>query len=190
MAKPKSKVEIEIKLPIFNGDEVIAFLQKNGTFLHESSQLDEYYNLPHRDLLANPQDVTEWFRIRVSNGQAQINYKDFQPHGAKIKTHCKEYEANVDSYDHLSEILTALNFTKLVEVKKLRKSWDFQDAEISIDSVDGLGHFIEVEYRGDLDDIAAARKYLFTVLERLGAKTGESDTKGYPWLMLEKQGLL
>jgi adenylate cyclase class 2 len=183
-------VEIELKLPLLNGSEVEKFLAKNAEYKYESNQHDLYFNPPHRDFLANKDNVNEWLRIRLSGDKAQINYKDWQPHDKKLKTHCQEFETNVDSYEQLDEILKALNFIKLIEVKKLRKVWLYKDAEVSIDSVEGLGQFIEVEYKGDLQDIELARKYLFDILIVIGAKTRELDVRGYPYLLLEKKGLM
>jgi adenylate cyclase class 2 len=185
-----SDVEIELKLPLKNRKEVEALLNKLADFKHKSFQHDAYYNAPHRDFLENSDNVNEWFRVRLSEGEAQINYKDFQPHDAKIKTHCIEYEANVDSEDQLNKILEALNFVRLIDVKKLRKAWHYLDTEVSIDSVENLGDFIEIEYKGSHTDVDTARDHLFAVLKKLGAKTGELDTRGYPYLLLEKRGLL
>ena len=183
-------IEIELKLPLSNSKEVGDFLDKNAMFKYKSFQHDAYYNAPHRNFLENSDNVNEWFRIRIAEGKAQINYKDWQPHDTKLKTHSTEYETNVESYEQLGKILDALNFTKLIDVKKTRKAWDYMDTEVSIDSVEELGDFIEVEYKGDLKDIDAARKHLFKVLKTLTAKTGELDRRGYPYLLLDKHGLL
>jgi adenylate cyclase class 2 len=189
-AHMSTDVEIEIKLPLINAKEVEAALNNQAEFQYQSFQHDVYYNAPHRNFLEDSDNVNEWFRVRVAEGKAQINYKDFQPHDAKVKTHCIEYEAGVDSEDQLSKILQALNFVKLVDVKKTRKAWRYMDTEVSVDSVEGLGDFIEVEYKGKRMNIKAARHHLFEVLKTLGAQTGELDTRGYPYLMLEKLGLL
>jgi adenylate cyclase class 2 len=183
-------VEIELKLPLINIQEVEALLSEKATFRYESFQHDTYYNAPHRNFLKDSDNVNEWFRVRIAEGKAQINYKDFQPHNSKIKTHCTEYEANVDSEEQLSKILVAMDFAKLVDVKKTRKAWDYMDTEVSIDLVEGLGNYIEVEYKGKHTDVQIARDHLFEVLKMLGAKTGELDTRGYPYLVLEKHGLL
>lgn len=183
-------LEIELKLPLVNSKEVEAFLNKEATFRYESLQHDRYFNAPHRNFLADSDNVNEWFRVRLTGDKAQINYKDFQPHDSNIKTHCKEYEADVSSYDQLAHILEALNFTKLIDVKKTRKAWDYMDTEVSIDLVEGLGEYIELEYKGKPTDVQTARAHLFAVLKKLGAKTGELDTRGYPYLLLEKSGLI
>ncbi len=183
-------VEIELKFPLKNAQDVIDFLTKNAEFTHEKSQHDVYYNHPSKDFLTDNDNVNEWLRIRVSGDEAEINYKDWQPHEAKVKTHCTEYETTVSSYDQLSKILTALDFKKMIEVKKNRKSWNYKDTEISIDSVYDLGEFIEIEYKGSLSDIEEAREHLFEVIKTISAETEELDLKGYPYLLLKAKGLL
>jgi adenylate cyclase, class 2 len=184
-------VEIELKFQLLNPDTVVEFLSSNAEFKYESFQHDVYYDAPHRDFLENEDNISEWLRIRIEKDKAQINYKDWQPHDKSVKTHCIEYETNVDSYESLSHIFDALNFKKLVEVKKTRRAWMYMDTEVSIDSVEDLGNYLEIEYKGDtLADIAEVRHYLHEVAHKLGVKTKELDLKGYPFGLLEKKGLL
>lgn len=183
-------VEIELKLPLKNREAVIDFLHNKAKFKYEKQQHDTYFNAPHRDFLQDPDNVDEWLRIRIAGETAQINYKDWQPHDKREKTHCTEYETEVASSDQLLKIFTALNFVKITDVKKLRRSWDYKEAEISIDSVEELGDYIEVEYKGSLKDVEEVRRHLFAVLAELGAETGKIDYRGYPYLLLEKKGLI
>lgn len=185
-----SNIEIELKFPLLNSNDVQKYLNKKAKFKFESFQHDIYFNPPHRNFLEHKDNVCEWFRIRVSNQKAEINYKDWLPHDVKIKTHCNEYETEVSSYDQLRNILDKLNFIKLIEVKKTRKIWDYNDVEISIDIVEDLGEFIEVEYKGSLNNVEDIRKYLFQTLFEIKAKTQEIDLKGYPFLLLEKYKLI
>jgi len=68
--------------------------------------------------------------------------------------------------------LDALDFKKLIEVKKTRKAWRFMDTEVSLDTVEDLGEYLEVEYKSSLTDIAEVRVHLHKVVENLGAKKG------------------
>lgn len=184
-------VEIEIKLPLLNGAEVLEFLQTKGNFKYEKRQLDYYYNSPHRDFLKNPDNICEWLRLRVVGDKCEINYKDWLPHEEKIKSHCTEYETEIDSYEEFKQILHILNFKPMIKVDKVRKAWRVDDVEVSIDNVADLGYFIELEYKGNgVNDVESARTKLFDVLKSLNAKTGEVDLKGYPYLMLRKGGYL
>jgi adenylate cyclase class 2 len=186
---PKN-IEIELKFQLLNTDAVIAFLTKHAAFQYESFQHDIYYNAPHRDFLENEANISEWLRVRVEKDKAQLNYKDWQPHESSIKTHCKEFETEVGSYEQLRLILKVLNFKKLIEVKKTRRAWLYADVEVSLDAVEGLGEYLELEYKGKLTNIEEARHYLHTVAEAIGAKTKGLDLKGYPFGLLKAKSLL
>jgi adenylate cyclase class 2 len=184
-------IEIELKFQLLNPDAVASFLSSNAKFRYKSFQHDVYYDAPHRDFLENEDNISEWLRIRIEKDRAQINYKDWQPHDKSVKTHCIEYETNVSSYEQLSHIFDALNFKKLIEVKKTRRAWTYMDTEVSIDSVEDLGDYLEIEYKSDtLSDVDEVRQYLQKVANKLGVKTKGLDLKGYPFSMLEKKGLL
>ncbi len=182
-------IEIELKFKLSNTKEVVDFLSQNAEFKYESFQHDVYYNAPNRDFLENEDNISEWLRVRVEKDKAQINYKDWQPRDQSIKTHCIEFETGVESYEQLSLILKALDFKKLIEVKKTRRAWSYLDTEVSLDAVEELGEYLEVEYKGDLTDVEAARVHLHEVVKELGAKTSELDLKGYPFGLLKLKGL-
>lgn len=183
-------VEIELKFPIRNPEQVVRFLENNATFKHERRQHDIYYNHPARDFLADGGNVNEWFRVRVSGDEAELNYKDFQPHDSVMKTHCTEYETTVSSKDQIEKILSALGFQLMIEVKKTRRIWLFDEVEISMDEVDELGSFIELEYKGQASDVDQARDYLHGMLAKLGAETDELASIGYPHLLLRSKGMI
>lgn len=185
------KVEIEIKLPLENGEELSKKLNDIAKFRSESRQVDRYFDAPHRSFVKNVVRVDEWLRLREdSHGNYSLTYKNFHPKGDVPKTHCDEYETQFSSMDDFELFFKAMNFSLLVEVDKLRRVWDFEDYEISIDDVKDLGKYIEVEYKGKSKDIEAVRIELFDVLKKIGAKTGELDKRGYPYELMIKKGLL
>ena len=184
-------IEVELKFQIMNSTNVITYLKNVAEFKYESFQHDVYYNPPHRDFLADKTNISEWLRVRIEKDGAQITYKDWQPRDNPIKTHCVELETIVGSYEQLSRILEALDFKQLVDVKKTRRAWEYLDTEISLDIVEDLGEYLEVEYKGSkLNDIKAIREHLHTVVREIGAKTGEPDLKGYPFGLLKKKRLI
>lgn len=174
-------LEIEIKYPLFNADDVINTLNKGGKSLYQEHQIDYYFNPPHKNYAADKSNITEWFRVRTVDGKNSINYKDYSP-----KTHCIEHETKISSVEDTLNMLKATGFNNLITVDKFRQSWLVNDVEISIDNVKELGTFIELEYKGTSDDAIAVRGYLHSFLHNLNAKIGEEDNKGYPWVLLER----
>jgi adenylate cyclase class 2 len=132
--------------------------------------------------------VDEWLRVREEDGKASINYKLWQPRQAEKSTYCNEYESKITSPSDVKAILAALDFKQLIVVDKTRKSFQFEDSEISVDVIEGLGSFIEAEFNGAGEDKEAVARNLVDQLQRLGAKTGEQDYRGYPYRLLEKAG--
>ena len=177
-----NKKEIEIKFPLLNGANVVNRLKEIAKFKYEAHQIDEYFNAPHRDFTKKPR-VCEWLRLRTSNGKYSINYKDYSP-----EIFCHEFESEISSKDHFNSLLKALNFELLVTVDKTRKVFDFDDVEISVDEVADLGSYIELEYKGNKENVDEARAYLFDVLSKINAEVGTQDKRGYPYELLIKMG--
>jgi adenylate cyclase class 2 len=182
-------IEIEVKFPLLNAQEVLSWLGKNAKPKYESRQLDEYFNAPHRDFFAGDR-VDDWLRLRrEANGKCSINYKHW--HQTETESfYCDEFESGVESPDNMRKILTALQFKPLVKVDKIRRAFELSDVEIAIDEVEGLGFFIEAEYYGSAADKAKIKGKLVAAIKNTGAKTGPEDARGYPYWLLEKIGFI
>src|SRR3989304_3855067 len=59
--------------------------------------------------------------------QEDINFKHWYPENTKYTTHCDEYETRIYDLNQLEKILNALNFEKIVTVKKKRRVYKYQD---------------------------------------------------------------
>jgi adenylate cyclase class 2 len=73
-------------------------------------------------------------------------------------------------------------------VNKRRRNYSYKDTTISIDEVEDLGNFIEIEFEGDMNNESEVKEYLQSVLREIRAEVSEQLFKGYPHLLLEKQG--
>jgi len=145
-ATPKS-IEVEIQVQIEDTKKLLLFLKKNGQFLGEKHQIDKYFTPAHRDF-TSVRPVNEWLRLRNSSGKFSINYKNWHRETDGRSHYCDEYESTIENLDQLENIFQALNAKPLITVDKLRKIWLYKDFEIAIDSVKGLGDFVEIEYKG------------------------------------------
>lgn len=75
-----------------------------------------------------------------------------------------------------------------IVVDKFRYAWKLQDTEIAIDTVLGLGDYIEVEYKGEnVTDIDSIIGVLHSVMEQIGAQVGEEDCGGYGFKLIQKK---
>ncbi|NMC35535.1 class IV adenylate cyclase [Candidatus Beckwithbacteria bacterium] len=181
-------IEIEIKLPLKNPEEVIAFLQKKAKLLAKNThQKDIYYTPKHRDFLATKYPY-EWLRLRHSSKGNCITYKHYYPENTKVTDYCDEFESSLDNISVLEKILTSLDFKTLAVVDKNRSTWDYKQVEVAIDEVKDLGSFIELEAKRQFPTPQAAKEYLYEILEELHAQVGKEELRGYPYLLLAKKG--
>jgi adenylate cyclase class 2 len=181
-------IEVERKFKVDSPDVIKERLrdlgaQQNGRF----RQVDTYFNAPHRDFLNLP-IVSEWLRLRDEAGKVSINYKRWLPLGVEQQTHCDEFESVLEDGEAVRKLLEALGFTEMVTVVKLREELMLGDSfVIAIDSVDGLGSFVEFEYKGEAGSVDNANQELSRLIDEVGVELGERDRRGYPYQLLGRQ---
>jgi len=120
----------------------------------------------------------EALRIRKSE-KIVLTYK-----GPKVDRETKtreEIEVVVSDFEGTLEIFKRLGFNVVAKVSKVRKIYKLDDVKILVDSVDGLGDFVEIEIKSD--DVEVAKKKIFEIARHLGLK--ESITKSYLEMLLE-----
>lgn len=186
-----TKKEIEIRAKLLNIGDVEKFFKDNNVRkTYENHQTDTYYDNPSCTFFADPECVYKWLRIRDENGKLTLNFKHWLPENEPIKTYCDETEYSLSGMDEMKKYLPQLGlnpegFEPIMVVDKIRRSYIYSDCEISIDSVKGLGDYIEVEYKGTSEDVVKIQILLKDVLKKINASVGEMDYKGYAYNLLK-----
>jgi len=179
-------IEIEIKLPLENPEDVKSFLEKNGKNVARNlKQKDTYFVPSHRDFM-DFEYPFEWLRIRETSNGSFITYKYYHPENVARTDYCDEFESKIENASSLRKIFNSLNIKELVTVDKIRNSWMLDGVEVSIDDVNSLGTFIELEAKKGFKDPKEGRRFLFGVLEKLSAKVGDEPNWGYPMMILRR----
>jgi adenylate cyclase, class 2 len=134
-------LEVELKVKIPSLDPVRENLvRKKAPFLGKVHEHDIYYNAPHRDFAVTDEAV----RVRYTDDHAVVTYK-----GPKIKKFGlkarEELNFAVENGETFEKMLNLLGFTRTTEVNKWRENYTYAGASISLDSVDELGTFAEIE---------------------------------------------
>ncbi|MFC4055166.1 class IV adenylate cyclase [Actinomadura syzygii] len=179
-------VEIEHKYLVDDPAPLRAVLARRGGEPGPAvRQVDTYYNAPHRDLLERPV-VTEWLRIRRTDGGASLNFKKWHLDDDGLATHCDEYESDVTDAEAVRRTLRALDFTQMVNVDKVREEWTLPGGRIVVafDTLADLGSFVEFEFKGDAETVPAAIAELTEFVGELGVPLGERIHRGYPHMLL------
>lgn len=184
----KKQQEVEVKYPLLNPSIVLDALRTLSAkkIISDQYQLDIYYTPRHRNFLDH-EIVSEWLRIRKTGKKNTVNFKRWLPIGAAIQTHCDEFEVVVDDAQLMEKLFHALDFLEIIRVEKKRNSWRFRQLEISVDEVNGLGYFIELEavHTVEEKDIPNIQRNFSEILQLLNAEVGVQDRRGYPYLMIE-----
>jgi adenylate cyclase class 2 len=100
----------------------------------------------------------------------------------------REIEVPVDPTDEktLAELLAALGFQSVAEVRKDRQSghfsWQGRSMTVALDSVTGLGSFVELETFADEAEVDAAQQSLSALAAELGLSG--SERRSYLELLL------
>lgn len=175
--------EIEIQVKVENIEPLISFLIKNGKFVKEERQIDEYFTPPHRNFISI-RPIKEWLRLRNENGNYTINYKNWH-HDENGKSYsCDEFETSIKNIEQIRKLFKAIDFKTTVKVDKTRKTWNWKDYEISVDIVIGLGEFVEIELRGKSDNHKKTTDEMIRFLKEIGVGKIQRNYQGYAFLSL------
>ena len=181
--------EIELKYAVSDMTQLLAKLKQFGLQFGEAvEEHDMFYQHPAKDFAA----TDECLRIRRRAGEYTITYK-----GPKVDRETKtrlEIELyltdNVTGALQWDRLLQALEFQPVAELTKTRRSAEWVDREqkfaLSLDYINGLGDFIELETFADEAQLDEARRRIQSLAAMLELK--EPITASYLELTAETPG--
>jgi len=172
-------IEVEVKAKA-DLSKVRPILENIGAVkIGVEEQSDTYFAAPHRDFAK----TDEALRIRNLDGRAVLTYKG--PKLDSVSKTRKEFETFVDEKNTI-EILHALGFSEAGAVRKSREVFRAGDITVCLDSVEGLGEFLEVEIvAGEEQELGPIRLKLFELLKQFGVREEDSIRTSYLELVLE-----
>jgi adenylate cyclase class 2 len=176
------EVELKVKVPSL-GPVREKLGRKNAQFLGKVHEHDIFYNAPHRDFGQTDEAV----RVRYTDDNAVVTYK-----GPKIKKYGlkarEELNFAVESGETFETMLLRLGFTRTIEVNKWRENYSIGPASVSLDDVDGLGTFVEIEVLAE-DGDENPTKEIENLAKEIGVK-GEPILDSYLELLLSKRSTM
>ena len=172
-------MEVEAKFRVVDASAVEARLAELGARLvSEVVEVDVYYNHPCRDFAASD----EALRVRHVDGSVSLTYKG--PRMGPGKTR-REVSIGVDG--DVESLLSALGFVEVARVVKRRRYYALGDVTVTVDRVEGLGEFVEVEVSvGDEGLVEEGFRRVMDVALRLGLDPGNMERRTYLELLLAK----
>lgn len=142
---------------------------------------------PQKDFfLKNP--PIEYLRVRREKDRNHLNYSflHFGKNGWLRAT--DEYETIVENPEIVEKVFTKIGLIPKVIVIKIRKyfSCDNGSFEVTLDKIEGLGDFMEVEAKKDFGGIDKTRKACLDFLNNLNIKYEIKVDMGYPRMLYQK----
>ena len=165
-------IEVEVKAKIDSFEEMEKRLENLGAIKSKKEfQEDIYFASPIVDFA----QTDEALRIRTTNNNIFITYK-----GPKLNKDAKtrkEVEMTIESAVKAKDIFEEIGFKEVRTVRKNRKYYNYENFEISLDDVEGLNPYMEIEISlEDGNDYDDAQKSIFELFEKLGVTEGFERT--------------
>ncbi len=184
----ESLLEAELKFVLLDKPALLAKLQEFGAepLPHEQHE-DTYFRHPCRDFVASG----EALRIRRLNRVAHITYKGPKLAGpVKIRPEMEWSLAPGDTDGALTtQLWINLGFEPVACVKKTRQPFRWTEANgtctVTIDEVDEVGPFVEVEQVIRAADVEGAKRMLQQRGEKLGLN--QIEPRSYLSLLLQRR---
>ncbi|MFB6095216.1 MAG: class IV adenylate cyclase [Halodesulfurarchaeum sp.] len=178
--------EVEVKVRADHEPVREALSEMDASKLETVTQVDTYFDAPHRDFA----ETDEALRLRREQGSAggkkpRITYK-----GPLVEEASKtraEHETAVGSAEAVSKILESIGFAAAATVKKKRTRFEVGEVTLTLDTVVGLGEFVEVEKTVPESDIEEARESAYDLLRELGLDPETQIRRSYLELVLEDE---
>ena len=176
--------EVELKIETEHGPVRERLSELGAEPLERVRQVDTYYDAPHRSFA----ETDEALRVREERGEegrrVGVTYK-----GPLVEAESKtreEHETAVGDGEEMRAVLEGLGFTPAETVEKERERFEYRGYTVTLDDVDGLGEFVEVETEAAA--VEEAREGAIAVLRELDLDPDEQVRTSYLGLLLDDRG--
>ena len=183
--------EIEILVELHSTFEDAENVLSRFQFVNKQDTTDIYYYDPLRNSL-KPNDnleINQCLRLRTKNNKNCITYKidHFADTGKWL--YSDEYETDVNDLETLKRIFDCLGLKELLVLHNVKRIYKYKDYEISLEDVDNLGYFLEVEYcTSDDVDILKIKEEIWNFIKSLNLNVSTEVAMGKPEMLLKKIG--
>ncbi|MDB5189984.1 MAG: adenylyl cyclase CyaB [Parcubacteria group bacterium] len=182
--------EIEVKAVLTDKESFVKALADRGCELGpEVSQDDTVY--AHTvgtldEFLGN----NDFLRLRVQNdGKTLFTFKHHPGRAINLDSAPLELELEISSRETMEKILDLMGYKEAVRIKKVRRKTTYQNWEICVDEVEGLGSFVEVEELLDANDtVQEVQQRMEAFLAEMGVGAEDLLKNRYDVMLMQKQG--
>ena len=186
--KNKDSIEIEMKLEIEKDkyNQLLEFFKKENVKYISKKQHDIYFS-PENPKFFGENIDDECIRIRIEKNKYILCYKKIYFGNDESDIHIAEYETEVSNLETTINILKGVRINKICDLIKQRDSFIYKNMfEVSLDLVENLGFFIEIEIYDKELPIREANRLLLEFIKELNLDITKRNLKGYSYLMYDK----
>lgn len=179
--------EVELKARVERRDEMAErIVAIGGKFVREVCQEDVYFKHPCHDFGRRD----EALRLRREGAACTLTFKGRRfGSGAKMR---EEVEVGVDDCEEVAKLLGRVGFERSFVVRKSRLVFSLAGAEVCLDTVEGLGDFVEIELIADDEEAGGLRgcddlkERLYGIAKKLGVPEERLTTESYSELLASR----
>jgi len=175
-------LEVEQKFRADLGRVREELLRLGASPVEAKEEVDVYFQHPCRDFAK----TDEALRVRRSGEDVEVTYK-----GPRMRSSAKaRLELTVSADGDVEAVLEALGFRKVAVIKKRREYYSYGSLTISLDDVEGLGQFVEIEAVASSEaSLKEAEAEVSALAERLGLAERVDATYLELYLSIFKGGI-
>jgi len=168
--------EVEVKVPIDDEKTIERMIIKaGGKRLNSEIQSDVYYDHPCRSFSQTDEAIR--IRARAPDNDLPLPTSEYAPieltyKGPKVDKTTKtrlEYTSGISNLEAITSLLHHTGFKLVATVKKHRVFFDIDGITVSIDNVEGVGKFIELELIASSEkEMQDAKNRIISLVKNLG----------------------
>ncbi len=172
--------EVELKARLTDPTAIEARTVELGVFKGETTKLDVYF----RRCGDSSRLPADRFRLRQEGTQAVVNFKQEQQAGGLEVN--QEIEFEVTHAHAFYQFANRFGFEPFVVKRKLARIYQIGRAQVELNQVEHLGHFVEIEILCEQkSEVPVARIEVARLLTRLGLETAAVEPRPYIELLQE-----
>ena len=177
------ELEIKIETTFENYIKIKSFLEEKAERIVDKEQKDIYYSPAGIDFYNHGDRC---LRMRIEDKKAVLSYKRIHDEN-KSSRFIEEYETRIENSQIMDKILSALNFEKIIVIRKKRCEYKYKDSYlVALDIVEGLGYFVEIENRKEEDSVEKRNYDLMNIAKTFDLKMDNINTEGYSNMLYRK----
>lgn len=170
--------EVEIKFKLKEPDKIKEKIESRKCNFKELKQ-DDHIFVKNGITSENIQPGENILRIREENGKNYLTLKQRKNH--------LELETRIEDEKVANEMLKAMDYYELVEVKKTRLECKLNGFNLTIDNVDGIGYFMEIEkVISNENNIEKTKKEIMEFALAIGLTEADIENQKYDQMVLKK----